>query len=245
MKEYSQKEELAKMMFDKLREHIGDEVSYEFYSGPYKRNSKGKIKEVNDFDTVMIDKIRYPFIGYGVAVYRIMTIDGEILYENKNINSRYGIDSNLGAINTLFEKTFGSRIANFWYQSQESRRRIVDEYAHNLDYHEYASTVNILTSGAPKVIKPEMLNEWVNEVRKMSDGMTLFETKAAYLMMEEFERGISFSQAEEIVYDKELNISGEILTRIAKKIIRFSKYGNEYSEYWNNNYYSNSGMKKH
>ena len=103
----------------------------------------------------------------------------------------------------------------------------------------------MLIEGAPEVIKEDMLKEWASDVRKISDGITLFEMKAAFLMMKEFEKGISFEEAEKEIYDKDLDVSGSILYRIVRKIVRFSKHGTEYGEYWNNNYYSRIGIKKH
>ena len=63
-------------------------------------------------------------------------------------------------------------------------------------------------------------------------------------MMKEFEKGVSFEEAENKIYGKELQISGVVLHYIVEDIVRFSKVGASYCEYWNQNYYSRIGIKK-
>ena len=84
------KEAVAKEMFNKLRKHIGKEVSYTAWWYGNKEEGTDILREVNDFCNVSIGAYSIPFVGYGSAISKIISKDGEILYSNPYIE--YGYD---------------------------------------------------------------------------------------------------------------------------------------------------------
>ena len=84
------KEAQAKVMFDKLREHIGEDVSYTGWWYGVKQEETAELRNVTDFINVEIGYSGFPFVGYGAAISSITSKDGEVLYSNPNIE--YGYD---------------------------------------------------------------------------------------------------------------------------------------------------------
>ena len=74
------KEVLAKAMFDKLREHIGEDVSYTGWWYGVKQEETAELKNVTDFVNVEIGCSGIPFVGYGAAISNITSKDGAVLY---------------------------------------------------------------------------------------------------------------------------------------------------------------------
>ena len=83
------KEAQAKVMFDKLREHIGEDVSYTGWWYGAKLEETAELRNVTDFINVEIGCSSIPFVGYGAAISSITSKDGEVLYSNPNIEYRY------------------------------------------------------------------------------------------------------------------------------------------------------------
>lgn len=109
--DYTSKEQDAKAMFDKLREHIGEKVLVTYYLYASKRKEEMELKEVDDFGSIETDSyIALPFVGYGTAITHIASENGETLYENPNIEDGY---NRMGPeeISESAKLIFGDRIA--------------------------------------------------------------------------------------------------------------------------------------
>ena len=87
--ESMKKEEEASVMFNKLKEHIGENVKVIAWCYGTKTEDVGILKKVNDFSCVLLENIGCTFLGYGVAIETILSIDGEMLYHNPNLESGY------------------------------------------------------------------------------------------------------------------------------------------------------------
>jgi hypothetical protein len=83
------KEVCAKVMFDKLREHIGESVTYTGWFYGTKQTKTEQLYEVKDFSKVLIGLNHIPFVGFGVAISSIVSSEGEVLYINPNIENGY------------------------------------------------------------------------------------------------------------------------------------------------------------
>ena len=84
------RKETALAMFAKLKEHIGENVTYTAWHYGVKVEETDELKDVTDFVNVEIGCSGIPFVGYGAAISSIVSKDGEVLYSNPNIE--YGYD---------------------------------------------------------------------------------------------------------------------------------------------------------
>lgn len=116
------KESKAKAMFDKLREHIGEDVSYTGWWYGVKQEKTAELRNVNDFVNVEIGCSGIPFVGYGAAISSITSKDGEVLYSNPNIESGYDrrSDKDIFASRRLI---FGDRIVDAEQAEKEQQDR--------------------------------------------------------------------------------------------------------------------------
>ncbi len=87
------------------------------------------------------------------------------------------------------------------------------------------------------LVKPETAEEWLQFADNYSnDGYSVFVVKATISMMKKMEKGISFEEAEQQVYDEELELTGFLAGATANALSHFAKQGEEYRKYWNKKY---------
>lgn len=121
-----EKEIKAKAMFDKLREHIGEEVSYTAWLNGIKRKKTEKLIEVNDFSNVVIGIFKIPFVESDIAISNIISKNGEVLYLNPYIGSSYDIRTDEEVFD--FRKLiFGNRTADMQQTGNEIQDRVCEE----------------------------------------------------------------------------------------------------------------------
>ncbi len=83
------------------------------------------------------------------------------------------------------------------------------------------------------LVKPETAEEWLQFVdNNTNDGCSVYVVKATISMMKKFEAGISFEDAEQQVYNEELDLDGFMVGATANALSYFSKKGEEYRKYW-------------
>ena len=76
-------EENAIQMFQNLKKHCGEEVTYKAWTYGVLEENTDVLKNVNFFETVRFGKAEFPFIGYGTAISSItLCATGEELYSN-------------------------------------------------------------------------------------------------------------------------------------------------------------------
>lgn len=229
------KEVQAKAMFDKLRQHIGEDVSYTGWWYGVKQEDTAELREVNDFINVLIGCSGIPFVGYGAAISNITSKDGEVLYSNPNIEYGYDrrADKDVFASKRLI---FGDRIVDAEVAEKEKQDREWAEYKEKSDLEAKKIKYTLMREGLT-LVKPETAEEWLQFADNNSnDGYSVFVVKATISMMKKFEEGISFEEAEQQVYNEELGLSGFMAGATANALSHFSKQGEEYRKYWNKQY---------
>lgn len=229
------KEAKAKEMFDKLREHIGEDVSYTGWWYGVKQEETDELREVNDFANVLIGCSGIPFVGYGAAISSITSKDGEVLYSNPNIEYGYDrrADKDVFASKRLI---FGDRIVDEEQAEKEKQDREWAEYKEKSDIEAKKAKYTLMKEGLT-LVKPETAEEWLQFADNNSnDGYSVFVVKATISMMKKFEEGISFEEAEQQVYNEELGLSGFMAGATANALSHFAKQGEEYRKYWNKQY---------
>lgn len=227
------KESKAKTMFDKLKEHIGEDVSYTGWWYGVRQEETAKLKEVNDFTNVVIGSMGIPFVGYGAAISKITSKDGEILYNNPNIE--YGYDrrksEEIFASKILI---FGERLVEEEMLAKEKADREWEESKEKSDIEAKKAKYTLMREGLT-LVKAETAEDWLQFVdNNTNDGYSVFVVKATISMMKKLEEGISFEEAEQQVYNEELGLSGFMAGATANALSHFAKQGEEYRKYWNN-----------
>jgi len=229
------KETKAKAMFDKLREHIGEDVSYTGWWYGVKQEETAELRNVNDFINVEIGCSGIPFVGYGAAISSITSKDGEVLYSNPNIE--YGYDRR--AAEDVFASKrliFGDKIVDAEVAEKEKQDREWAEYKEKSDLEAKKMKYTLMREGLT-LVKPETAEEWMQFADNNSnDGYSVFVVKAVISMMKKFEEGISFEEAEQQVYNEELGLSGFMAGATANALSHFAKKGEEYRIHWNKQY---------
>ena len=229
------KEAQAKVMFDKLREHIGEDVSYTGWWYGVKQEETAELRNVTDFINVEIGYSGIPFVGYGAAISSITSKDGEVLYSNPNIE--YGYDRR--AAEDVFASKrliFGDRIVDAEVAEKEKQDREWAEYKEKSDLEAKKMKYTLMREGLT-LVKPETAEEWMQFAdNNTNDGYSVFVVKAVISMMKKFEEGISFEEAEKQVYNEELGLSGFMAGAAANALSHFAKNGDAYRVHWNKQY---------
>lgn len=229
------KEVQAKAMFDKLREHIGEDVSYTGWWYGAKLEETAELRNVTDFINVEIGCSGIPFVGYGAAISSITSKDGEVLYSNPNIE--YGYDRR--AAEDVFASKrliFGDRIVDAEVAEKEKQDREWAEYKEKSDLEAKKMKYTLMREGLT-LVKPETAEEWMQFAdNNTNDGYSVFVVKAVISMMKKFEEGISFEEAEKQVYNEELGLSGFMAGATANALSHFAKNGDAYRVHWNKRY---------
>ena len=229
------KETQAKAMFDKLREHIGETVSYKGWWYGAEQNETAELRSVTDFTNVEIGCYGIPFVGYGSAISCITSKDGEVLYSNPNIE--YGYDRR--ASEDVFASKrliFGDRIVDAEIAEKEKQDKEWAEYKEKSDLEAKKMKYTLMREGLT-LVKPETVEEWMQFAdNNTNDGYSVFVVKAVISMMKKFEEGISFEEAEKQVYNEELGLSGYMAGATANALSHFAKNGDAYRIHWNKQY---------
>lgn len=229
------KEDLAKAMFDKLREHIGEDVSYTGWWYGVKQEETAELKNVTDFVNVEIGCSGIPFVGYGAAISNITSKDGEVLYSNPNIENGYDrrSDKDIFASKRLI---FGDNIVNKEEALKAQRDKEWAEYKEKSDLEAKEMKYTLMREGLT-LINEETTEDWLQFAdANTNDGYSVFVVKAVISMMKKFEEGISFEDAEKQVYNEELGLSGYMAGATANALSHFAKNGEAYRIYWNKQY---------
>ena len=230
------KEKNAIEMFEKLKQHIGEEVSYEAWWYGVPQNETDILNNVSYFSNVEIGCMGIPFVGYGSAISKITLKEtGEVLYSNPFIEHEYD-RRKPEDVEDSERKIFGDIIVNKRrdrrIKAEEARQKAMKQADLDAKKQKYTLMKEGLT-----LVKPETAEEWLQFADKNSnDGYSVFVVKAVISMMKKFEEGISFEDAEQQVYCEELGLSGFMAGSTANALSHFAKQGDEYRKHWNKQY---------
>lgn len=229
------RKETALAMFAKLKEHIGENVTYTGWWYGVKQEETAELKNVTDFVNVEIGCSGIPFVGYGAAISSIVSKDGEVLYSNPNIEYGYDrrADKDIFASKRLI---FGDEIVSAEVKEKEKADKEWAEYKEKSDKEAKKLKYTLMKDGLA-LVKPETAEEWLQFAdNNTNDGYSVFVVKAVLSMMRKFEEGVSFEDAEKQVYDEELGLSGFMVGATANALSHFAKKGEEYRLHWNKQY---------
>lgn len=79
------KESILKFMMEKLHKNIGNRVVFYIINNNEFELKTGELEEVDDYHTVTIDHIIYPFNGDNIGIVKIASQNGNVLYNNSEV----------------------------------------------------------------------------------------------------------------------------------------------------------------
>lgn len=93
-------------IMDNLKDSINKPVVMLYIKEAEKKLVSGIVNSVEEYNSITIDGVRYPFIGLGMAICRIDNVEGRELYLNPRIKGDYNI-VDFGEIIKITKDTFG------------------------------------------------------------------------------------------------------------------------------------------
>ncbi len=153
-----EREEAARKMFENLKNHIGENVSYTAWHLGMKLKEKGWLNGVDDFKYVEIVNEKgwselIPFVGYRAAIYNITSENGEVLYENRCAEFRY--DGQKEADILDFKKfTFGDNILDIEREEEEKMNAQIKEIREKINKEAQKEKYRLMKEEL-ELIKPE------------------------------------------------------------------------------------------
>lgn len=206
------KEKIAREMFEKLRKHIGSDVTLRVWLYGRLETIKGKLESVCDFVNVKVDFYDIPFVDLNKAIESISSKD-EVLYRNLYVKTFYNGSNPCDVIE--------ARKMIFGKQTTKTRKK------KSLEIQKYTCIKEGLL-----LIKPETSDEWIDFVLKNScDDCSLKIVEIVIEMMQKFRQIISFDEAEKEVYSSFSNLTSEMKKTIDEALFYFSKEGDFYKKH--------------
>lgn len=240
--EKTDKESVAKAMFDKLEKHTGEEVTCTWWWYGTKQETTDELFYVENFLLIQIGLIEIPFVDYGMAISSIIAKNGEVLYLNSYIEDGYNITDPI-AIYESKSKIFGSKIV------EDEKAGKLEKWS---DYKKKSDKLAREESGyyiyyGFNMVKPEKQYQWAvfcanNRNEKYSEIVI----EATFEMIRRLSVStIPFEIAEKEVYNEMFHLSGYMIASVANAVVYFSERGEEYGMYWNEQFViENSGVKR-
>lgn len=99
------KERAFSYMMERLHESIGLKVTFDVIRDGDFCLLRGVLNEVNDYKSITVDGVKYPFIDINTAIRRITTSSGNVLFNNGGINTRTNL-ADVEEVKRLGEETF-------------------------------------------------------------------------------------------------------------------------------------------
>ena len=222
----------AKVMFDKLRAHQGEEVTLIYSHYGHLSSEVGALEEVNDFINVVVGHMGIPFVGYGSVIYQISHA-GEILYENKRVEMNYDRRDNK-SIYEAKRDIFGDRIVDEEEKKRAEAEKKWEEFIEKTNKAAQRDKKKLQEEGLA-LIKPETKDDWIEFTENnCTDGYSCCIVRATLSMMKKMEEeDFSCEAAEKQIFNEELGLTGFQAGAAANCIAHFAKRGEEFRIYWN------------
>lgn len=225
------KEASALKMFQALKKHIGEKVSYHGWWYGVAQNETDILRDVTFFTNVEIGCFGIPFVGYGSAISSItLTETGEELYSNPYIENGYDRRSP-EEIEDSKRKMFGDVIVDKQKNRRikaEARRKEEQEKA---DLEARKKKFKIMRDGLA-FIKEEDAEEWMQCVDKnTNDAYSGCIMEATLLCLKKLHEGATCEEVENVYV--EMGLTGYMAGAVSSMLVHFSVRGTEFRQYWN------------
>lgn len=218
-------EENARKMFDLLRQHRNEQVNVIYFRYGNLEVRTGYIEELHDFICIAVNGLSLPFIGYELAIARITTNNGELLYSNPE----YSVElSTTEQINEAKRNLFGADIVNEEIQKREEALKKYNEENNPLKVQR--SRLTLQKEGIP-YIKPGLVGEWLEFVEKNGIGTDARVINAIIEILKELYAETSYEEIEELLTSFALEDYQQLA--VVNYVAHFSNLGEDFKNYWN------------
>lgn len=224
-------ERKAKEMFEKLKQHIGEQISYKAWWYGAEEQGTDTLEAVNYFSNIVTKYHGIPFIGSGAAISSIiLTETGEELYRNPFIEQGY--DRRFPEdIEDSKRKFFGEEITN---KQRDRRIKAEQQRKENMERANKETTkkkYKVMKEGLA-FIKEDTLEEWMEFVNNnMNDAYSGQVTEASLQCLKKLKEGANFQEIEQIY--NQMGLTGFMAGAVSNTIVHFSPRGEEFRQYWN------------
>ena len=198
---------IDKEVMKTLEKNIGRKVGVEYVRDGTPQTDKGILKRLMDFVNIVIEDsarsiISIPFVGYGIAIRKIIGENGEILYENQIISPDY----------------------NLW-----RTEKIEEVVAESFGIKTQTKASGFIERGKT-LIKPELEGEWREFVSKNTkDFFSARLVEASLRVMEALSKGKSPEKIEDAIC--KMAIGCFQMERVHQVVARFHPRGKEFLEH--------------
>ena len=230
-KNSKQLEENAKEMFELLRTYINENVNMVYYRYGRPEVKTGILQELHDFICVNIGGLNIPFIGYQVAIIRITSMDGLLLYTNQDPKLDLETEEQ---IYEAKKQAFGEDIVN---EEIRKRKEALDKYnKENNPINIQRSKLTLQKEGIPYII-PGLVGEWLEFVEKNGIGVDSRTINAIIETMKDLAMEVPYEEiATKIIEDFALLDYQQIA--VVNYVAHFSRLGEDFKNYWNTIHHS-------
>lgn len=228
------KEKNAIRMFENLKKHIGEKISYKAWWYGVEQNDTDTLRNVNYFSNIETEHSGIPFIGYGSAISSITLEEtGEELYSNPYVE--YGYDRRRPEdIEDSKRKFFGDVIVDKQRDRRikaEEKRKQAQECA---DLEAKKKKYKIMRDGLT-LVKEETAEEWMQYAdNNTNDAYSCCVAETSLLCLKKLQEGATCEEVEQIY--SEMGLTGFMAGAVSSTIAHFSPRGNEFRKYWNAQY---------
>lgn len=225
------KEANAFKMFQALKQHVGERVSYRGWWYGAAQEETDVLRNVSFFTNVQIGCYGIPFIGYGSAISSIRLEEtGEELYSNPYIE--YGYDRrDPEKIEEARRKMFGDTIVDKQRNRRIKAETIRKQEEEQADLEAKKKKYTIMKDGLA-FVKKEDAEEWMQCVdRNTNDAYSCCIVETALLCLRKLQEGATCEEVEKIYI--EMGLTGYMSGAVSSMIAHFSTRGVEFRQYWN------------
>jgi len=216
-------------LFEKMKAHIGQQVFFRYTWYAREAADKNILRAVTPYTGVSVGGLWLPFVGNGCALLDMYDTDGNVLYQNLNIDETYDVRNDFKVYDHIAAQ-FGKNIAN------EHLVNII-KWRHNyaadkIKHREWALSMKTKLMEEPLVhIIPEKHEEW----KKYADNNTNEGYDCAVVEQSAIGLRLLSQNKSCKTIDKTCgkDLTGYQMGCVARDLSYFSPKGDRFRKYWN------------
>ena len=229
------KEERAREMFSKLKEHIGKEVTIKYWwYGKYFTDTT-VLRKVFDFERIETDTGSMPFIGYGIAIVCIEDANGNTLYAQPLFRP-YDVRDSLKIIEAK-RVLFGDEVADKALEEHKKYEERKKEYERkeqeDIKKFQESEAQELIDRTLPYVVEDQKEKFKMMVANNSGSMYGIIVVKMTSELLIAIGQGMDFEEAIRTIADEKYGTSGYAMGVAANAISHCSARGEEFRKYWN------------